>query len=274
MRLSSTTRLLSNMCKPFTNEIELMKKYGFDGIDFDLNFSISAVLGENWEVKVREFSKMAAEENMPVVQTHLPCRIKMPDGKYKGPADYDSIRQAIVATEILGAKYAVFHAINPAPPNDGLQMTLDYYGPMVEFAEKHNVKMLVEMMPSFCYFPITIEELIDTADGLGIGICWDFGHPNVNTFGKDNDQSDILKIAGNRVKALHVHDNCGGRPDEHLAPYRGSIDWDGIIPVLKEIGYKGDFNFEVLPGAVPGYATHYLAQYLVEIGRRFVRMCE
>ena len=119
-----------------------------------------------------------------------------------------------------------------------------------------------------------MDELLATADSLGIDLCWDFGHMNVNTFGGDNDQRDAIRRAGSRIKVLHVHDNCGGRPDEHLPPYLGSVDWDNTLPVLKEIGYKGNFNFEVLPTNIPGEKIEYFARYLVDIGKKFIKLCE
>ena len=134
--------------------------------------------------------------------------------------------------------------------------------PMVEFGAKHNVELLVENMPNFCTYPITAEALCGAADKLGIGVCWDFGHPNVNKYHLPNDQRDELRMVGSRLKALHVNDNAGGRPDEHLPPYMGSVDWDTHVPVLKEIGYDGDFNYEVLPRNVPDYMIPNIADYL------------
>ena len=81
-------------------------------------------------------------------------------------------------------------------------------------------------------------------------------------------------MVGSRLKALHVNDNAGGRPDEHLPPYMGSVDWDSHIPVLKEIGYDGDFNYEVLPRRVPEELIPIIAEYLIKVGRRLMEMCD
>lgn len=145
--------------------------------------------------------------------------------------------------------------------------------PYVEFAYKHNVEMLIEVMPDYCNYPRTAEELCQAADKMGIGVCWDFGHPNVNKYKKNGDQRDELRLIGQRLKALHVNDNGGGKVDEHLPPYLGSVDWDTHIPVLKEIGYKGDFNYEVLQRRIPNELLPNVAKYLIETGRRLMNMC-
>jgi len=73
---------------------------------------------------------------------------------------------------------------------------------------------------------------------------------------------------GDRLLALHLHDNTGDR-DDHLPPYAGNIAFADIMSALKETGYKGNINFEVNFGNVP--EEHLLSgfRYLAEIGRAF-----
>lgn len=270
MRLTASTHLVDNLCKPFTDEPMYLKKFGFEGIDFSLNLDLSAAFGERWQERVEKTAGDCISYGIPVVQTHLPYTFApgTPD-----EVRAEMMRQAIVATEMLGSKLTVFHAINAAPEEEGRRRSLEFFPPLIEFADKHNVSMLVEIMPNFCAYPITASALCDLADALEIGVCWDFGHPNVNKFHLPNDQSDDLRLIGKRLKALHVNDNAGGRPDEHLPPYMGSIDWNNLIPVLKEIGYEGDFNYEVLIREIPDYMTPTIAEYLVTVGRKLVALC-
>ena len=53
-----------------------------------------------------------------------------------------------------------------------------------------------------------------------------------------------LKVLGDRVVALHVHDN-DGLEDRHVAPYMGILDWERFIKGLKEIKYKGAMTLEI-----------------------------
>ncbi len=271
MRLTASTRLVDNLCKPFSDEIIIMKQFGFEGVDYNLNYDLRNMLGDNWQDTIERIAEKAYEIEMPVVQTHLPYSF--------GRRTSDEVKrimleQAITASSILDSKYAVFHAINAPTEEEGLRQTKELFSPIIELADKNGVEMLVEIMPNFCTYPITAEALCECADALGIGICWDFGHPNVNKYHLPNDQTNDLRLVGKRLKALHVNDNAGGRPDEHLPPYMGSVVWDTHIPVLKEIGYDGDFNYEVLVNRVPDYLTPFIADYLITVGRRLMKLCE
>ena len=72
------------------------------------------------------------------------------------------------------------------------------------------------------------------------GICWDTGHGNLNKL----DQAAAVRRMGKRLKALHVNDNKGQR-DEHILPYHGTIEWEAFMKALGEVGYEGDFTYEI-----------------------------
>lgn len=71
-----------------------------------------------------------------------------------------------------------------------------------------------------------------------VGICFDTGHANLL------DAPGMLSIMGHRVITTHVHDNHGSG-DEHLFPFQGSIDWEGLMRVFRKIDYRGSFVYEV-----------------------------
>jgi len=271
MRLTASTHITDGLCEPFTDEIEIMQKFGFEGMDFGLNFDISEKFGDRWQEKVEKFAEKAYENDMPIVQTHLPY--SFPQGT-SNEVKFESTKKAILASELLGSPYAVFHAVNPVVASEGYALTHELYMPLVEYGKKHGVDLLVEIMPNFCTYPITAEQLCDCADRMDIGICWDFGHPNVNKYHLPNDQRDEIRYVGKRLKAVHINDNAGGRPDQHLPPFMGSVDWNTHIPVLKEIGYEGDFNYEFLPRNIPHDMYPLIAEYLVTVGRRLMTLCE
>lgn len=272
MRLTSTTALLKNTCKPFTNEVETLKKFGFEGIDFELNYRLSELLGKQWQEKVERVAQSSYENDIPIVQTHLPYFWTIHDIGAQIP-DPEAVKEAVLATEIMGAEYGVFHACSPEKREDGFRLTYEHYMPLIEFADEHNVKMLIEIMPDTYNYPVTVEELCYAADKMNIGVCWDFGHPNVNKYGLPNSQADMLRYAGERIKALHVNDNSSARSDEHLPPYMGKIQWDTDLPVLREIGYSGDFNYEVLAKNMPEYTIPLVAEYLVKVGHHLMELC-
>ena len=82
--------------------------------------------------------------------------------------------------------------------------------------------------------------LIDAFGDSSVGACWDFGHAKMMLA----DQPRQLRMLGKRLKATHVQDNNGKR-DAHLIPFvGGNIEWEKIMPCLREIGYEGDFMLE------------------------------
>ena len=85
--------------------------------------------------------------------------------------------------------------------------------------------------------------------------CWDVGHAN-HFFPEHCNQYDSIIALGDKLTALHIHDNCGYfddlrdhiRIDMHTLPYSSnstSVNYDAVLQGLKDVGYAGTFNFEV-----------------------------
>ena len=217
MRLSACTRLLKSLCDPFTNEPELYKEMGFNGMDFDLNYKVSDKIGENWREIAEKFAQKSRDLDVLTVQTHLPYGYL----KNVGPqgAEESMMNEALEATKILGAPYAVFHAVSTPDPKDGLAATYEYFMPVIEKGKKMGFDLLIEIMPDYVVYPNTAELLIEAADKMGIGICWDFGHYNINKPRGTNAQREKLLLMRDRIKAIHANDNFGTATDEHLPPF-------------------------------------------------------
>lgn len=61
------------------------------------------------------------------------------------------------------------------------------------------------------------------------------------------------KLKG-RIFCLHAADN-DGRANEHLAPGRGTVDWDGLFTALKKHGFDGYVTVDV--GGMPDIEKQY-----------------
>ena len=92
-----------------------------------------------------------------------------------------------------------------------------------------------------------LNALIDAAGGdANLGICLDTGHLHIQRE-RPQTQADFIRIAGRRLKALHIADN-DTTSDMHLMPYgRGTIDWPEVMTSLRGVGYDRLFNLEI-PG--------------------------
>ncbi len=197
--------------------------------------------------------------------------------------DAELIRRSIIGAGLMGIKWMVFH---PYSLRDGIwysykdskRRNMELFREYAELCAKQNVSIALENMIEsenrgrrYCS---STEELIDLHDSLNdpiFGICWDFGHANLAQI----DQCAALRQIGKRLKVLHVDDNRG-KKDDHLAPYFGTIVWEPIMKTLKEIGYDGDFTYEIfnfhngLPDAMQEKTLRYtyeLAEYMLSLAK-------
>ncbi len=107
-------------------------------------------------------------------------------------------------------------------------------------AEPLGVRVAVEVIPNRLSDPASLVAMLD--DELDVnhpGICLDFGHAHLL-----GDVADAVETVAEHIIATHVHDNHG-RDDEHLVPYRGSIDWDQALVTMQKIGYEGTYLMEL-----------------------------
>ena len=87
-------------------------------------------------------------------------------------------------------------------------------------------------------------------------------------------------MSADLLGSLHVQDT-DFLGDRHTLPYMGKQDWDAICRALADIGYRGDFSFE-LPKYLAAYPDELLpaalefaaatGRYLIEKIDRMSRM--
>jgi sugar phosphate isomerase/epimerase len=107
-------------------------------------------------------------------------------------------------------------------------------------AEPLGVRIAVEVIPNELSRARSLVHFVEEdLDGLGVGICLDFGHAHI-----DGDVVEAVETVSEHVIATHMHDN-GGRADDHLMPMEGTIDWAGALTAVQKIGYDGPLVFEV-----------------------------
>jgi len=99
-----------------------------------------------------------------------------------------------------------------------------------------------------------------------VGFCFDSGHAHIN------GNFDQLLGFGERLKALHLHDNRGER-DDHQPPFWGTIDWNRVRRWIKDGKYKKPINFEIThnPRSFSGNADEYL-EYSMNAIQKFINL--
>ena len=111
---------------------------------------------------------------------------------------------------------------------------------LVALAAKVNVRVAVEVIPNPLSSADDLSRLIeDDLDGLDVGVCLDYGHAHLM-----GDLGEAIEALSGHLWTTHVHDN-GGRRDDHLVPFSGSIDWNAAMMTTQKIGYDGLFMLEV-----------------------------
>lgn len=271
---------------PFVDALEFLSRSGFDGMDINLHGTIVPghyLNKDDWQTCIREVAEAASRMQMDIDQCHLPF-FNFADPAYPNLEEHSRMfGRAIEAAGMLGAKWAVVHPGNACDSvyawRESKRRTIEYMKPYMELAERHQVGIAMEnlFVPRklgkayrYCSRAEEVCDLVDSMDG-NVGICWDFGHANL----LKGNQGDALRMIGKRLKVLHVADN-DGENDDHQVPftYSGKVDWVGILPVLKEIGYEGNFNFEIINTKMPEGALEGFGRYLYQIGCEMMKMVE
>lgn len=80
------------------------------------------------------------------------------------------------------------------------------------------------------------------ADAPHVGFCYDTGHENCFTPGRE-----YMPLFGRKLIFTHIHDNCGVfDSDDHMIPFDGNLDFERVARQLRESGYKGTLMLEVI----------------------------
>lgn len=152
----------------------------------------------------------------------------------------ESVRQYLGAIELahdIGATVVVVHPGDLRDArflSDFTRLSEEALGQLARRAEELGVDLAVENCgPYHAGVDRTAAGLVALIEGAGsrrVGACLDVGHAAVN-----GNLSDLVRLLGERIIHLHVHDNHGRR-DEHLPVGRGTIDFGPLAPLLPRFG--------------------------------------
>lgn len=167
-------------------------------------------------------------------------------------------RRCIEFCEAVGCIRLVVHGIS-LPQNDDTHTpasidALNYtlYESLIETLRPTNVTVCLEnlftesprgVIEGVCSDPHEAVTMIDNLNARAgkdcFGLCLDTGHLNL----VHRSFRTYVPLLGQRIKALHIHDN-GGVTDQHLLPFSGTVCWNEFCDSLHDIGYTGDLSFE------------------------------
>jgi sugar phosphate isomerase/epimerase len=209
---------------------------------------------------VADLQQWLAEAGVTLRSVHAPTAERFVGGSWGGSmsiasadaalrerAVRDTLQALYIARRLPIAVLVLHLGIPRTQPRDADVGAQDVRGAarrsveeIVKAAEPLGVRVAVEVIPNEISRAGSLVHFVEEdLDGLGVGICLDFGHAHI-----DGDVIEAVETVSEHVIATHLHDNRG-RSDDHLMPMDGTIDWAGALTAVQKIGYEGPLMFEV-----------------------------
>lgn len=247
MRIVNTTCIFPKGYDIF-KALDRLKSAGFDVADIALDYYVETnggFVSDGWREWTMEVKKHAQSIGLELYQCH---GVGLPEGFYNNPNDY--AYRGLEFAGMTGIKWVVMHPQEikgrtaPEFDNEFVEKSIKWFGPLIEHAKEVGTGVAIENLPwPNCNRIAPLAAIVDGLraehSGAKVGICWDTGHANI--FGTRPSE---IKVLGDRLVTLHIHDNHGWPDDEHQIPYYGTYDWTEFIHTLREMDYKGEFVLE------------------------------
>lgn len=239
----------------FDEAIKRIADQGYDCIDYqgfvDIESDFFKLPEDEFLAEVLRQKSQIHAHGMEISQVHAPWRTPKDGDPEERRRWLLAMKKAIRGARAMECRRFVVHPLfpymdTPDHPEEVWAMNEEFIGTLADYAKEYGVVVCLENMP-FPDFPIaTVEHCIEMLDRLkrdNLKICIDTGHAAIF---KGSDVASAVRLAGDRLEAVHIHDNMGDR-DDHLIPGDGIIDWDGLAAALKEIGFDKVISLETSP---------------------------
>jgi sugar phosphate isomerase/epimerase len=150
------------------------------------------------------------------------------------------LKKSIAFASALNAYVWVFHpglktGVSMFYPGMDWHQNLNSVRLLYEIAHDHGVEIAVENVPEpFPFLMKNVEQFAKFYEEINeeIGLVLDIGHANISG-GIEN----FLTLFGDRIVHIHASDN-DGKSDEHIGIGYGTINWQKVAELLKNISYN------------------------------------
>lgn len=224
-----------------------IKLHGYDCVDaqefIETDFPYFTMSESERKRLLTEELKKANDEGLEYSQVHAPM-IADPTTPEELDKMVEAVKLSARAASYLNGKFLVVHPIRLCTPAGlELQKILEenekYYREIAAYAAADfGIGVCIENMPSVISASI-VSNFVRRVQIPNLYICLDTGHSHMF----NEEPADAVRICGEKLAVLHVHDNDGFR-DTHLDPFFGTAIWDGFGKALKETGFKGTLSLE------------------------------
>ncbi len=103
---------------------------------------------------------------------------------------------------------------------------------------EYGMKLCVEDLPRTCLGRTSDDINYLIADDPNLWCVFDTNHLLMQ------DNAEFVRKVGSKIIALHVSD-YDFIDERHVIPLDGKNDWKGIIKALEDVGYSGDWTYEL-----------------------------
>jgi L-ribulose-5-phosphate 3-epimerase len=251
---------------PLTDQLVLLKKAGFDGIQLGV-LDVGELTLRHSDDDVKKLARACRDAGLEPHSIYGGVRFFDADpGKRK--QSLENGKRVIEIAALLGAKTWLIHPgqLSPDVPYDACwQDCLDGLGALKTRAESTHLRIGLEnVWNKFLMSPLEFVRLLELVDSPAVGIWFDIG--NVVVFGYPEQWLRIL--GGKHLVGVHVKDFKRG-PNDHFGTadgfvplFHGSVNWPAVMRQLAAVGFDDYLITEVALGHQP------LAAAFAEISRQ------
>lgn len=199
----------------------------------------------------KEFKNMLAETGKRVISFHIPFGgvedLSSPDELTRVRA-ISRFRAHYPAIREFGCKYLVLHPSAEIRTNvkaerdERINQLRKSLREIEDDMKEMGTQVALEFLPRLC-IGNTLADMDQILEGMNpdiFGVCFDVNHI-MNQYPMIPEMTRKL---GKRLFTTHISD-YNGIDECHWLPGNGVIDWKGFIDALKDIDYRGPFNYEI-----------------------------
>ena len=216
--------------EPFLKQIEEARENGYDYVELDLTWV-------DWDpAKLREEAEGFAKK-IPLETAHFPP-------SHFQDRDLARFAGFMDALAPVGTRIFNVHLLQArSAPTVSVEAKIAWLADLTKAARAHDVTVTVENLDET---PQELRRVLDAVPDLAY--CLDVGHAHLD---KRTDGGRVyLRLLGDRLGLVHVHDNHGGHGkegDEHLPFGQGTIDLERDALALKA-RFDGRATLEIFKG--------------------------
>lgn len=213
-------------------------------------FAFPDVLDGDWRVTVKEYKELLAPVTGDITM-HGPF-FDMVSGSLDPRINAvctTRYSHAIRIASDIGAKQVVFHANfigtlhNTFYRKGWHERNVEFWKPLAEYAEQHNVIVLLENM--FEFDPTIIADLLTAVDSPYLQTCLDVGHAHL--FTEPHFPFEYwLRTMEPWLAEVHMNNNNGIIDEHHGFNWEhGVLDYHDILPLIRSVKPEVDMVLEM-----------------------------